>query len=35
LAKGSETIWVPAPLRYVMSVMRHLPRAVFRRLPVQ
>jgi decaprenylphospho-beta-D-erythro-pentofuranosid-2-ulose 2-reductase len=34
LARGSEVVWVPAPLRGVMSVLRHLPRAVFRRLPV-
>jgi decaprenylphospho-beta-D-erythro-pentofuranosid-2-ulose 2-reductase len=29
-----EQAWAPAPLRVVMSVLRHLPRAVFRRLPV-
>ena len=29
-----ELVWAPAPLRLVMSVLRHLPRAVFRRLPV-
>jgi decaprenylphospho-beta-D-erythro-pentofuranosid-2-ulose 2-reductase len=29
-----EVVWAPAPLRWVMSVLRHLPRAVFRRLPV-
>ena len=28
-----EQVWVPAPLRGVMSVLRHLPRPVFRRLP--
>jgi len=28
-----ELVWAPAPLRAVMSVLRHLPRAVFRRLP--
>ncbi|MGQ0575765.1 MAG: decaprenylphospho-beta-D-erythro-pentofuranosid-2-ulose 2-reductase [Pseudonocardia sp.] len=28
-----ELVWAPAPLRGVMSVLRHLPRAVFRRLP--
>jgi decaprenylphospho-beta-D-erythro-pentofuranosid-2-ulose 2-reductase len=28
-----ELVWAPAPLRLVMSVLRHLPRAVFRRLP--
>jgi decaprenylphospho-beta-D-erythro-pentofuranosid-2-ulose 2-reductase len=34
LGRGSETIWVPAPLRLVMSVLRHVPRPVFRRLPL-
>jgi decaprenylphospho-beta-D-erythro-pentofuranosid-2-ulose 2-reductase len=29
-----EQVWVPAPLRGVMSVLRHLPRPVFRRLPL-
>jgi decaprenylphospho-beta-D-erythro-pentofuranosid-2-ulose 2-reductase len=29
-----ELVWAPAPLRVVMSVLRHLPRAVFRRLPI-
>lgn len=29
-----EQAWAPLPMRYVMSIMRHLPRAVFRRLPV-
>lgn len=32
LERGAETIWVPAALRWVMSGLRHLPRAVFRRL---
>ena len=34
LARGSETVWVPGVLRFVMSVLRHMPRAVFRRLPL-
>ena len=34
IAKGRHTVWAPPPLRYVMSVLRHLPRPVFRRLPV-
>ncbi|MGQ0823958.1 MAG: decaprenylphospho-beta-D-erythro-pentofuranosid-2-ulose 2-reductase [Actinomycetota bacterium] len=34
LARGRETVWVPMPLRFVMSVLRHLPRSVFRRLPI-
>ncbi|HEX4703225.1 MAG TPA: decaprenylphospho-beta-D-erythro-pentofuranosid-2-ulose 2-reductase [Pseudonocardiaceae bacterium] len=29
-----EQAWAPSPMRWVMSVLRHLPRAVFRRLPV-
>lgn len=32
LERGTETIWVPPALRWVMSGLRHLPRAVFRRL---
>ncbi|MFM8303098.1 MAG: decaprenylphospho-beta-D-erythro-pentofuranosid-2-ulose 2-reductase [Actinomycetota bacterium] len=34
LARGSETVWVPGTLRYVMMVLRHLPRPIFRRLPL-
>lgn len=34
LEKGAEIIWAPPLLRWVMVVLRHLPRAVFRRLPV-
>jgi decaprenylphospho-beta-D-erythro-pentofuranosid-2-ulose 2-reductase len=29
-----EQAWAPAPMRWVMSVLRHLPRALFRKLPV-
>lgn len=29
-----ELIWVPATMRAVMSVLRHLPRPVFRKLPI-
>lgn len=32
LETGAETIWVPPVLRWVMAAVRHLPRAVFRRL---
>ncbi|OZM82323.1 decaprenylphospho-beta-D-erythro-pentofuranosid-2-ulose 2-reductase [Pseudonocardia sp. MH-G8] len=32
--KHRELVWAPAPLRVVMSVLRHVPRAVFRRLPI-
>jgi decaprenylphospho-beta-D-erythro-pentofuranosid-2-ulose 2-reductase len=31
--KRKELVWAPAQLRAVMSVLRHLPRAVFRRIP--
>ncbi len=34
LERGSEMIWVPPALRYVMSVLRHVPRRIFRKLPV-
>jgi decaprenylphospho-beta-D-erythro-pentofuranosid-2-ulose 2-reductase len=34
LQRGSEIIWVPPALRVVMVLLRHLPRAVFRRLPL-
>jgi decaprenylphospho-beta-D-erythro-pentofuranosid-2-ulose 2-reductase len=34
IARGKETVWVPSTLRYVMSVLRHVPRPVFRKLPV-
>jgi decaprenylphospho-beta-D-erythro-pentofuranosid-2-ulose 2-reductase len=29
-----ELVWAPAAYRWVMSALRHLPRAVFRRLPI-
>ncbi len=31
--KRRELVWAPAQVRFLMSVLRHLPRAVFRRLP--
>jgi decaprenylphospho-beta-D-erythro-pentofuranosid-2-ulose 2-reductase len=34
LGRGSETIWAPSQLRFVMSALRHIPRPVFRRLPL-
>ncbi|HEX5095183.1 MAG TPA: decaprenylphospho-beta-D-erythro-pentofuranosid-2-ulose 2-reductase, partial [Acidimicrobiia bacterium] len=34
IERGSETVWVPAPMRFVMSGLRHLPRPVFRKLEV-
>jgi decaprenylphospho-beta-D-erythro-pentofuranosid-2-ulose 2-reductase len=29
-----ELVWAPPPLRFVMSVLRHVPRPIFRRLPI-
>jgi decaprenylphospho-beta-D-erythro-pentofuranosid-2-ulose 2-reductase len=34
LGRGADTVWAPGTLRYVMAVLRHLPRVVFRRLPI-
>lgn len=34
MRRGAHTVWVPGVLRYVFSVLRHLPRPVFRRLPL-
>ncbi|HEX2043675.1 MAG TPA: decaprenylphospho-beta-D-erythro-pentofuranosid-2-ulose 2-reductase [Acidimicrobiales bacterium] len=34
LESGAEEVWAPRPLRAVMSVLRHVPRPVFRRLPL-
>lgn len=34
IRKGKHTVWTPGILRYVFIVLRHLPRAVFRRLPL-
>jgi decaprenylphospho-beta-D-erythro-pentofuranosid-2-ulose 2-reductase len=31
---GRHTVWVPGAMRWVMSGLRHTPRALFRRLPV-
>jgi decaprenylphospho-beta-D-erythro-pentofuranosid-2-ulose 2-reductase len=34
LAGGDHTVWVPRGLRYVFAVLRHLPRPLYRRLPL-
>jgi decaprenylphospho-beta-D-erythro-pentofuranosid-2-ulose 2-reductase len=34
LRRGAHTVYAPAPLRVVMSVLRHLPRPIFRRLDI-
>ena len=31
---SAEIVWVPAILRLVMAVLRHVPRVIFRRLPI-
>src|ERR1700733_12315557 len=33
-AKGKELVWAPAAFRYVMMVLRHIPRPIFRKLPI-
>lgn len=32
--KGKELIWAPGQVRYLMSVLRHIPRPIFRKLPM-
>ncbi|MCU4185548.1 decaprenylphospho-beta-D-erythro-pentofuranosid-2-ulose 2-reductase [Acidiferrimicrobium sp. IK] len=34
IASGKELIWVPGTLRFVFAAFRHLPRPLWRRLPV-
>jgi decaprenylphospho-beta-D-erythro-pentofuranosid-2-ulose 2-reductase len=34
LGRGASTVWVPASLRSVFSLLRHVPRPVYRRLPL-
>lgn len=34
LHQGHETVWAPPALRWVMTVLRHVPGPVFRRLPL-
>ena len=31
---GRHTVWTPGILRYVFSILRHVPRPIFRRLPL-
>jgi decaprenylphospho-beta-D-erythro-pentofuranosid-2-ulose 2-reductase len=33
-AKGKELVWAPGAFRYVMVVLRHVPRSIFRKLPI-
>jgi decaprenylphospho-beta-D-erythro-pentofuranosid-2-ulose 2-reductase len=32
--KGKDLVWAPGPFRYVMMVLRHIPRPIFRKLPI-
>ncbi|MBB5913635.1 decaprenylphospho-beta-D-erythro-pentofuranosid-2-ulose 2-reductase [Nocardia transvalensis] len=32
--KGKEIVWAPGAFRWVMVILRHVPRALFRRLPI-
>jgi decaprenylphospho-beta-D-erythro-pentofuranosid-2-ulose 2-reductase len=32
LRRNAHTVWAPAPLRFVMSALRHVPRPIFRKL---
>jgi decaprenylphospho-beta-D-erythro-pentofuranosid-2-ulose 2-reductase len=33
-AKGKELVWAPPAFRYVMMILRHIPRPIFRKLPI-
>jgi decaprenylphospho-beta-D-erythro-pentofuranosid-2-ulose 2-reductase len=32
--KHKEIVWAPGPFRFVMMILRHIPRPIFRRLPI-
>ncbi|AHH14978.1 oxidoreductase, SDR family [Nocardia nova SH22a] len=32
--KGKEIVWAPGAFRWVMVILRHVPRAIFRKLPI-
>ena len=34
LAGRAQTVWVPSRLRWIFALLRHMPRALFRRLPL-
>ena len=34
MRKGKHTVWTPGILRYVFMILRHVPRPIFRRLPL-
>ena len=31
---GEDLVWAPGTFRYVMMVLRHIPRPIFRKLPI-
>jgi len=33
-AKGKDLVWAPGTFRYVMMALRHIPRPIFRKLPI-
>jgi decaprenylphospho-beta-D-erythro-pentofuranosid-2-ulose 2-reductase len=33
-AKGKDLVWAPGAFRYVMMALRHVPRPIFRKLPI-
>ncbi len=33
-SKGKDLVWAPGAFRYVMMVLRHVPRPIFRKLPI-
>jgi decaprenylphospho-beta-D-erythro-pentofuranosid-2-ulose 2-reductase len=33
-AQGKELVWAPGTFRYMMMVLRHIPRPIFRKLPI-
>jgi len=32
--KGKELVWAPGTFRYLMMILRHIPRPIFRKLPI-
>ncbi|MBY6678309.1 decaprenylphospho-beta-D-erythro-pentofuranosid-2-ulose 2-reductase [Rhodococcus sp. BP-149] len=32
--KGKDLVWAPGPFRFVMMALRHVPRPIFRKLPI-
>ncbi len=32
--KGKEIVWVPGNIRWMMAILRHIPRPIFRKLPI-